>query len=204
MVCDAQISAGYMHSGYPIMMWMDQPENLVGINLPDKGPRDNWGFWHELGHNFQHPDWTFVGTTEVTCNLFSMYVLDTVFGTDPMIGAQYDAAKLRKFLDAGASFNQWKREPFLALMLYAQLQSEFGWNAYKKVFEIYRQLPNNERPRSDAQKRDQWMVRFSRAVRRNLGPFFVAWGIPVTDSALRSISGLPVWMPDDLKSSVRN
>ncbi|MCH7903212.1 MAG: hypothetical protein IH944_01440 [Armatimonadetes bacterium] len=200
MVCDVQISAGYMHSGYPIMMWMDQPENLVSIHLSDKGPRDNWGFWHELGHNFQHPDWTFVGTTEVTCNLYSMYVLDTVFGTDPMTAAQYDVAKLREFLDAGASFNQWKREPFLALMLYAQLQSEFGWDAFKKVFEVYRRLPNTERPKNDAQKRDQWMVRFSRAVGRNLGPFFMAWGIPVTDSARRSISGLPIWMPEDLGS----
>ncbi|MCH7944796.1 MAG: hypothetical protein IIC73_02100, partial [Armatimonadetes bacterium] len=69
MVCDVQISAGYMHSGYPIMMHMDQPKNLVSVHKQENGTRDNWGLWHELGHNHQQSDWTFSGAGEVTCNL---------------------------------------------------------------------------------------------------------------------------------------
>jgi hypothetical protein len=42
------------------------------------------------------------------------------------------------------------------------------------------------------------MVRFSRQVRRNLGPFFLAWGIPVSSAARASIADLPAWMPDEL------
>jgi hypothetical protein len=56
-------------------------------------------------------------------------------------------------------------------------------------------LSKAERPRDDAQRRDQWMVRFSRRVNRNLGPFFQTWGIPVSKGALKSIAGLPSWMP---------
>jgi hypothetical protein len=41
------------------------------------------------------------------------------------------------------------------------------------------------------------MVRFSRAVGRNLGPFFQAWDIPTSEQARKSIANLPVWMPDN-------
>jgi hypothetical protein len=73
----------------------------------------------------------------------------------------------------------------------------FGWDTYKKVLAEYRALPASERPKSDAQKRDQWMVRFSRACGKNLGPFFQAWGVPTSEEARASIAGLPEWMPAD-------
>ena len=58
-------------------------------------------------------------------------------------------------------------------------------------------LPDAERPKTDQAKRDQWMVRFSRAAGRDLGPFFQAWGVPTTAEARASVSGLPAWMPTD-------
>ena len=61
-------------------------------------------------------------------------------------------------------FEMWKREPFLALIMYAQMQREFGWDAYRQVFAKYRSLPDAARPKSDDEKRDQWLVRFSRQV----------------------------------------
>ena len=46
-------------------------------------------------------------------------------------------------------FEQWKREPFLALVMYeAQMQQAFGWDAYQQVFATYRALPDTERPKS--------------------------------------------------------
>ena len=57
------------------------------------------------------------------------------------------------------------------------------------------QIPRLERvERSEEQKHDQWMVRFSKAVGKNLGPFFTAWGIPTSEAARESIKDLPVWM----------
>lgn len=67
----------------------------------------------------------------------------------------------------------------------------------KKVFAQYRELPKTERPKTDDDKRDQWLVRYSRASGKNLGPFFEAWGVPTTDSARKSIADLPGWMPAD-------
>jgi hypothetical protein len=86
-------------------------------------------------------------------------------------------------------------DPFLALAMYAQLQEAFGWGAFRSVFSEYRCLPAGERPKTDDEKRDQWLVRFSRAVGRNLGPFFEIWGVPTSPEARASIAHLPVWMP---------
>ncbi|MHC5023038.1 MAG: M60 family metallopeptidase [Planctomycetota bacterium] len=193
-VPDIQISAGYMHSGYPIMMHLDQVDKLV----EPRGFGANWGWWHELGHNHQQGAWTFAGTGEVTCNLFTLYVIEHFTG-QPAAGHERvlkHAAKARQYQHGGANFERWKREPFLALSMYMELQAAFGWDAYKTVFAEYRDLPRDARPRTDAEKRDQWMVRFSRAVGHNLGPFFTRWGVPTSDEARASIEDLPVWMPE--------
>ena len=200
IVPDTQISAGYMHSGYPIMTFLDHSvEHSLSTVQMKQG---SWGHFHELGHNHQQGDWTFGGTTEVTCNLFSLYVCETLCGLPPGTGheaMQPDAVakRLRKHLETRASFERWKDDPFLALTMYNQLRASFGWEPYKQVFAEYRALPKSERPRNDDEKRDQWMVRFSRTVGKNLGPFFETWGVPTSETARASIKDLPAWMPED-------
>ena len=76
------------------------------------------------------------------------------------------------YFESGGGFSQWKSDPFLAFYMYYELQQAFGGNAYKKVFAEWRDLATSERPKNDDEKRDQWMVRFSRAVGKNLGSFF--------------------------------
>ncbi|MBC8105914.1 MAG: hypothetical protein H7Z14_04940 [Anaerolineae bacterium] len=197
-VTDVQISAGYMHAGYPIMTQLDAAPRFVDLaSLQRDG---EWGMFHEIGHNHQNPDWTFDGTGEVTVNLFTMYVLDTVCTNGgkmhKAMSPESRAKAEAKYKADGTKFEQWKSEPFTALIMYKQLQEAFGWDAYKKVFAEYRELPEDQRPRTDDERRDQWMVRFSRTVGRNLGPFFEYWGIPTSEAARRSIENLPVWMPD--------
>ncbi len=197
-VTDEQISAGYMHAGYPLMCHLDQAANLVDpTHILTDG---NWGFFHEVGHNHQNGDWTFEGTTEVTVNLFPLYIYEHLTGIPPKQHPRGNDAFLReqmaKFDFAKPDFEKWKADPFLALAMYVQLQHEFGWDAYKSIFAKYLALPAAERPRNDAEKRDQWMTRFSREVGRNLGPFFQKWGVPVSAEALRAVAELPVWMPE--------
>jgi hypothetical protein len=95
-----------------------------------------------------------------------------------------------------ASFEKWKSDPSTALIMYIQLQRAFGWETYKRVFAEYRDLPDRDRPRGEQQERDQWMERFSKAARRNLGPFFQAWGVPTSDAARARVADLPGWMPE--------
>lgn len=197
IVPDIQISAGYMHAGYPIMTWDDQYDILVSRDALLKG---QWGLFHELGHNHQQRDWTFDGTGEVTVNLFSLYVMETICGKPPIAGhgAIEPAARAKawaRYAAAGRKFEEWKSDPFLALGMYAQLREAFGWEAFKKVFAEYRDLAKDARPRTDDERRDQWMVRLSRTVNRNLGPFFEAWAVPTSQSARDSLASLPAWMP---------
>ena len=111
--------------------------------------------------------------------------------------AEFRAEQMSRFDFGNPNFAQWKSDPFLALVMYEQLQQAFGWDAYRKVFATYRKLPESERPKTDDEKRDQWMVRFSKQVGRNLGPFFEAWGVPTSPAARNSIVDLPVWLPPD-------
>ena len=79
-----------------------------------------------------------------------------------------------------------------------------SWDAYQQVFAEYRSLEKSPRPKSDDEKRDQWMVRMSRTVGHNLGPFFDAWGVPVSDEAKQSVAELPLWMPDGWETAENN
>jgi len=203
IVADVQISAGYMHSGYPIMTHLDAAKVMVDIAcLMTNSHGAVWGLFHEIGHNHQSPDWTFEGTGEVTVNLFTLYVLDKVCKIPPErtrkeLSREGRVEAIRRYIGAGAKFEDWKRDPFLALIMYVQIQEAFGWDAFKKVFAEYRELKPNERPRTDDEKRDQWLVRLSRTVGRNLSRFFEVWGVPVSEQAKQVVSDLPIWMPED-------
>ena len=194
-VLDRQISAGYMHSGYPIMAHLDQANKVANLDLLKQG---NWGFFHELGHNHQRRDWVLTGTTEITVNIFSEYCFEQVCGLSRHgHGAMSETSReknLREFFNDPAM--SWTSRPFTGLIFYDQLIGGFGWDAFHKVFIEYRDLPPDERPKSDAEKRDQWLVRFSRTVGKNLGPFFEAWRISTSQAARDSITNLPAWMPE--------
>jgi hypothetical protein len=195
-VADVQISAGYMHAGYPIMTHLDAAPRFVDLAaLRAKG---DWGMFHEIGHNHQDSMWTFGGAGEVTVNLFTLYILEKVCPDAPTRKNLTDGARrktVKAYVEGGAKFSKWKSSPFLALIMYMQLREGFGWDSYKKVFARYRTLRKGERPRSDEEKRDLWMVSFSGQVRRNLGPFFEAWGVPTSKKARASVAHFRPWMP---------
>ena len=72
-VFDIQISAGWMHSGYPFMAHLASADDAVDLDhLQSEG---DWGMFHELGHNHQWNPSRLPGTTEATCNLASVYLM---------------------------------------------------------------------------------------------------------------------------------
>jgi len=207
MCTDVQISAGYMHSGYPVMTHLDVAPRMVDRDkMVTGGAKACWGFWHELGHNHQSGHWTFAGTGETTVNLFSLYCCERVSNEPVAKNSWLNPARrnkrVAKYFADGAKFEEWCRDPGLSLMFYAQLQQAFGWGAYQRVFAAYRAAKRSELPRNDNEKRDQFLVRFSREVGRNLGPFFTAWGIPTSEAARKSVADLPVWLPPDFKNGI--
>lgn len=201
IVADIQISAGYMHSGYPIMVPTSASDEMVTFNRL-KFP--GWGYYHELGHNHQRGDFTFEGTGEVTNNVLGMYVYHQVLGKDPLIGhpeispdAQQD--HIRTIRQASDKFAVWKKEPFTALTTYIQLVDGFGWEAWRKYLHSFADPAFGPAPANDDEKRDQFLVRYSKITGKNLGEFFDWWGIPVSSSAKAAVSKLEPWMPKGLK-----
>jgi len=191
------------HSGYPNMGHIRWARAMLRRDVQDlsQEPHPQLGTYHELGHNLQNADWCFEGAVEATVNLFPLYVFEHFWGipvaANPRGSKEYRAKQIAGYDFAKPDFEKWKRDPWLSITMYLQLQQGFGWEAYKKVFAGYLMLPANRRPTTDAEKRDMWMVRFSRQVHRNLGPFFQAWGIPTSEAARASIADLPAWMPDE-------
>ena len=197
-VPDVQISAGYMHAGYPIMTHLDASIPMTRLDQMRKG---QWGLFHELGHNHQDPMWTFEGTGEVTCNLWSIYLLETCCKTTWEPGKEGHGNRERRWseYDAdGRPFGKWQSDPFLALQMYEQVKNRFGWEPFTAVFREYDRLPRDQRPKGTQEQIDQWMVRLSRACGHSLAPFFDAWGVPITDGARADVKELPVWMPEGL------
>ncbi|MEZ0230939.1 MAG: M60 family metallopeptidase, partial [Planctomycetota bacterium] len=199
-VTDVAISAGYMHSGYPIMTHLDVAPVMVDLEKLAKNSHGGvWGFWHELGHNLQESEWTFEGTGEVTNNVFALHVMEKVHSVP--LSRSHDALasrprleRAKKFKEAGRPFARWKEDPFLALETYIRLLGAFGWDSFRAVFKKYRELPATARPLDDAAKRDLFCELFSREVQHDLGPFFEAWGVPISAAARAKTKDLPVFV----------
>jgi hypothetical protein len=216
MMPDLEISAGILHSGYPIMMYMPKAQMLVNrrqllsgsVELGDDYNRGVWGFPHELGHQMQFANqyWNFEGSIEPGANLFALYVMEKLCGIPvaeyPTSSAEFRAQYLARYF-ANPSFARWKDEQWYGTTTLVELQQAFGWEAFQGLFAQFRTLAPPEWPKTDDEKRDQWMVRFSRQVKRNLGPFFETWGVPTSEKARASVADLPPWMPDELTAAAR-
>ncbi|KAG8440151.1 hypothetical protein GDO86_006087 [Hymenochirus boettgeri] len=198
IVADVQISAGWMHSGYPIMCHMESTKELTDFNSMRKSGL--WGPIHELGHNQQKTVWEFSPhTTEATCNLWSVYVHETVLGiprsqAHPELQPQNRANRIQMYLRNGSNLNEWN--VWTALETYLQLQESFGWEPFKRLFKEYQSITSSYDNNS---KMNLWVEKFSIAVEMNLVPFFQVWGWPIEDATRTKLSFLPTWENHPMK-----
>jgi Peptidase M60, enhancin and enhancin-like/N-terminal domain of M60-like peptidases len=201
---DRQISAGYMHSGYPIMTWEDVANTFCDLNvLRGNTGIKCWGFYHEMGHNFQRPAWTWESFGEVTNNLFSLYgteVLNGVkVGAHPSMTAEAIAKRVAKVAGAPGAEAYYSSDPWYPLTMFWLMRQEFGWKPYTALFAEFAKLPRNEQPKTEQEKHDQFLVRFSRLTGRNLTQYLKAWGVELSSVAIQKVSDLPTWMPQNWK-----
>ncbi|KAM6932886.1 TRPM8 channel-associated factor homolog [Xenentodon cancila] len=193
IVADVQISAGWMHSGYPVMMHSSIAAELV---RPEHArTKGLWGETHELGHNQQRGCWEFPShTTECTCNLWSVYVSEEVLGIDrakahPNMSLQNRNSRARDYAKEGRKLSSWQM--WVALETYMQLQEKFGWDAFKKVFAAYHNMSNF--PNDSNGKMNLYAETFSQAVGMSLTGLFKAWGWPIEAATEQKLSNLPPW-----------
>ncbi|KAM4035793.1 TRPM8 channel-associated factor homolog isoform 1-T1 [Anomaloglossus baeobatrachus] len=202
-VTDVQISAGWMHSGYPVMCHQQSINELTDLKIIKKD--GIWGPIHELGHNQQQSAWEFrPNTTEATCNLWSVYVHENVLGiprdkAHPDLKPEERDARIRAYLKNGSKLADW--DVWTALETYLQLQEGFGWDPFKCLFSKYQTMSNISKNNND--KMNLWAKLFSQAVNKNLAPFFQAWGWPIDEATRRELSTLKEWETDPMKKYIK-
>ncbi len=196
-VFDRQISAGWMHSGYPIMAHLVSAKHAVDLErLRSQG---DWGFFHELGHNHQGRAYTFNSFVEVTVNLHTLYIMEKICGLSP-------SEARRNFRDVDAVLHsrlvENKRGPFEELALYLPLIEKFGYQSLTRAFQTYLSpegshglLGRNEE--SEALRRSEWLRRYSEAVGHDTSAYFALFDIHGTPETIKSLANLPKFMPTE-------
>jgi hypothetical protein len=195
-VLDEQISAGWMHSGYPIMGFTEAEAALIDANTIDTGL--SWGPLHELGHNHQWYPAVPSMFTEVTCNLYSVRASEDALGIDrstawegPGLSDANRTARVQAFKNAGRPWSSVADEPVVGLELFLQLEERFGWSFYETVHAAYAALP--EQPEGDAAVIDTWVRLSSQAAGMDLTGYYAAWSLPFSASIVDELSALPDW-----------
>jgi hypothetical protein len=221
MLTDRDITVGYGHAGYPVMMAY-AAENGDGPGaLVERGPqKGDWGFLHELGHTFQDSfdgHYTIATHAEVDVNLvpgIAMMLVHDRTAWDNNSHGTFDAKNRVRDME------NWLRQPevertwdkackgsSVAYDFYFTMAECFGWELYKKA--LGRLADSLHAPGQDAAlaaldsrspnyKRDRFFLCFCEAAGRNLLPHFEKYGLGRGDfglsaSVIEKVKALPAW-----------
>ncbi len=196
-VFDTQISAGWMHSGYPFMAHDLSVPGVVNVSyMAENG---DWGMFHELGHNHQWMPSTLPGTTESSCNFASVYLMEELVGIEGhgAISPDQRSSRMRSYFEDGSNISNWS--VWVALDTYLIIKEEWGWEPITEALSVYYNLPNDEVPEGDIEEFNEWVVRISNSTGYNLAPYHEAWGFPLTQATFDALEYLPVWVDDPLR-----
>jgi len=190
-VFDVQISAGWMHSGYPFMAHdLSVPDVVNYTHMSENG---DWGMFHELGHNHQWMASTLPGMTETGCNFASVYLMEELVDPPNPRPANPD----RNYFESGSNISDWS--VWIALDTFLVIKEEWGWDVITDTLSIYYTLPTNEIPSGDIEEFNYWVMHLSNTTGYNLAPYHAAWGFPLTQDTYDSLDHLPIWVSDPLR-----
>lgn len=153
----------------------------------------------------QRGEWTFDGSGEVTVNIFSMHANSFVLGQQDVVSQEWPknvASDFPKYFQKTPTYEDWKQNCGMALMTFVQLIKHFGWKAMHKFMKDYEHDIESNRsvlPKNNQEKIDQWVIRYSKIVGRNIKPQFVMFGLPVSESVDAHLKGLRLWCPVEEK-----
>lgn len=199
IVVDRDISAGWMHSAYPIMAHLASEKAL--LDLPTLQAKGDWGFFHELGHNHEGQPYTFGGDyTEVDVNLFTMYVMQKLVGRE--MTAHPSLKDMGKVMAARLGPEK-KADAWGNLAMYVQTIEAFGWDALRQTLATYSAPGGSDGIQTREQKMDQWVLRYSRATKHNLADYYKVFDVTCSDATRTALKDLPTWMPAEVQKYAR-
>jgi hypothetical protein len=149
----------------------------------------------------QRDAWTFEGSVEVTVNIFSLHAGQLVVGKDivDQTWPRHTIPIFKKYFSKTPTYDDWSNDHGMALMTFAQLIRHFGWQSMRKFMHDYevdiKAGHSDKLPKNNQDKIDQWVLRYSRIVGRNIKPQFQMFGLPVSDKLDEQLRGLEAWCP---------
>lgn len=194
---------------FPNMIYAPNDDNCaLMLNAEMMREQGSWGHFHELGHRHQFRWIDFPELTEVSVNLYSMYVYDTVlhmgiYNHPDIASKEAVHRQIKKYIASGPTLEKFGSQPFNALGMYIELIENFGWQPIMTVYQHYRELPVADYPKNEDEKRDLWFTQICAATGKDLSTFFAVWNIPVSEAVRKKAGIYPPWMPEELKEFVR-
>ncbi|EEL34489.1 S-layer domain protein [Bacillus cereus Rock3-28] len=157
----------------------------------DKFVKDGWGPWHEAGHLRQQSPWKFYNMTEVQNNIYSLSV-EKAFTSNQPFRLQQEGAYTKAFQYLEQSNKNYDEisDAFVKLVMLWQLQLAYGEGFYPKLHQLYRDMPSNEIPQTDENKKQLFMISASKVAKQNLIPFFEKWGLRPNNDTIQKVAAL--------------
>jgi hypothetical protein len=146
----------------------------------------------------QRDAWTFDGATEVTVNIFSMHANMFMLGRklEEIEWLRNQSKEFVKYFRKNPNYHDWQNNFGMALVTFAQLIKHFGWQSMYTFMKNYEQdieMNSSNLPSTNQEKIDQWVIRYSLIVSRNIKPQFRMFGLPVSSSVDEQLSHLEPW-----------
>ncbi|PHG67453.1 M60 family metallopeptidase, partial [Bacillus wiedmannii] len=166
----------------------DAIQYVLDIN---KFIKDGWGPWHEAGHLRQQSPWKFYEMTEVQNNIYSLAV-EKAFTSNQPFRLQQEGAYTKAFQYLEQSNKNYDEisDAFVKLVMLWQLQLAYGEDFYPKLHQLYRDMPSNELPQTDENKKQLFMISASKVAKQNLLPFFEKWGLRPNNDTIQKVNAL--------------
>ncbi len=170
----------------------------------------SWGQMHEAGHTREiNPlAWTDLhGMVDVTTNIYSLAAQTQLFPNQP--------TRLEKegYYDKALAYlkqtdKEYKNidDLFVKLVMLWQLNLAYGEDFYPNLHKLYRELPEEQLPKTDEEKRQAFIYNTSKVAKQNLLPFFDQWGLKASQETRQKVETLnnptliaPIWEATDAK-----
>jgi hypothetical protein len=167
-----------------------------------------WGFWHEMGHEYQQNPWKWGDITEVSVNIYTLYIQEKFTDVQRLLQKSADGKshydRAFEFIANPSPSKKFSNlDGMEQLVFFKQLQLAYGWDIYTKLHQAYRELDSSTLPTTDQQKKDMLLFMTSKIAGKNLVSFYQKWGWSLTEEGIQKVNALNLPEPDVAVETLR-
>lgn len=172
--------------------------------LFSRAANNQWGLWHEIGHQYQHTDLMPSWASEVTVNLPALSIATQQFGLDWLAGDNLTSYRAWFALPVEErdlhAMDYGNANHFTRLRLYDQLLKTFGPSFFPRVMMEARvhRASGGTIPATDVAKMDHFAALASRVSGTDLREFFRQWGVPLSESTQAAMAASPITLTEPI------